>query len=144
MSDYRVVEINDPDDPLIDALHDMGVRIDGPDTRCTPEAAVPSTTMMRNNAKSVDGMRLWAVLDTAFDDAPVAMIITGPDGEFKWLKASMDNIGPVTYVAGQHITSALGVRAWGTMRNSKIRQAIADAGPRAGVNHDEQRVWWNG
>lgn len=144
MSDYRVVEIGDPTDPLIEDLYALCVQIDGPDTRCAPDAGVPARDMMSRAANSGDGLRLWAVLDVASDEEPVAMVITGPDGQFQWLKAPLDVIGPATYAAGSHITRTIGVRAWGIMRNDEIREAIATAGPDAGVNNDEKRVWWNG
>jgi hypothetical protein len=141
---YRVVEVTDPDDPLIHDLHELCERIDGPDTRCAPDAGVPQLELMQQAAQSGDGIRLWAVLDVAFDDEPVAMVITNSEGQFTWLKASLDVIGPATYAAGDHITKAIGIRAWGIMQNDEIRHAIATSGPNAGVDDAEQRVWWNG
>jgi len=144
MSKYRVIEITDPMDPMIDELHEFCARIDEPDTRCAPGAEIPALYMLRHAARSGDGLRLWAILDVAFDDEPVGLVVTGPDGQFQWLKAKLDVIGEVTYLAGKHISKALGVRAWGIMQNDEIRNAIAKAGPKAGVDHKEKRVWWDG
>jgi hypothetical protein len=140
---YSTAEIRELDDPRIQEIYEFCVSIHGPETMCVDDAEVPNLDLLRWAAENDAGMRLWAVYDVDNGDL-VGMIITDPSGQFVWLKAKLEIIGPMTYDAGQQITRLLGTKAWGIMHNPTIRELIATSGPSASCDNEEHRVWWNG
>jgi hypothetical protein len=140
---YSAIEIIGSDDPRVEEIQIFCEAINNADTMCSDAAGVPELRMLQRAADNDSDYRLWAVYDTDTGELS-GMVITDQTGQFAWLKAPLDIIGPLTYDAGQQITRALGTRAWGIMQNPIIRERIATAGPAAGCDDDERRVWWNG
>lgn len=119
---FRIIEVTDPDDPLIHDVWIMCQRAHRAELACGPGATWPKQGRIRDAAR-VDHQRLYVALDD--EDAPVGMMIARTtDGRVDWYKAEPHLIGDLLYAMGRHVRGELGA-CWGVIPNEAVRTAPA-------------------